>query len=180
MQKIWKDYGAITIGTILIGLATKNIFDPASMVTGGVSGIAIIGKELWNLPLWVTNTVLNIPLFLAGFKIMGWKFIKRTLYATVLLSVAFYILPEPYYQSGTFDDTDYVAAYQALQDAKNAEEYGVAAAEIQAINAKKLPLIALAWEQAYFPYRTDRFVGWENWPSTGVINQDTWFTVTLK
>ena len=39
MQKIWKDYGAITIGTILIGLATKNIFDPASMVTGGVSGI---------------------------------------------------------------------------------------------------------------------------------------------
>ena len=73
MQKIWKDYGAITLGTILIGLATKNIFDPASMVTGGVSGIAIIGKELRNLPLWVTNTVLNIPLFLAGFKIMGWK-----------------------------------------------------------------------------------------------------------
>ena len=97
MQKIWKDYGAITIGTILIGLATKNIFDPASIVTGGVSGIAIIGKELWNLPLWVTNTVLNIPLFLAGFKIMGWKFIKRTLYATVLLSVAFYILPEGMY-----------------------------------------------------------------------------------
>ena len=84
MQKIWKDYGAITIGTILIGLATKNIFDPANMVTGGVSGVAIIGKELWGLPLWVTNTVLNIPLFLAGFKIMGWKFIKRTLYATVL------------------------------------------------------------------------------------------------
>ena len=67
------------------------------MVTGGVSGVAIIGKELWGLPLWVTNTVLNIPLFLAGFKIMGWKFIKRTLYATVLLSVVFYILPEGMY-----------------------------------------------------------------------------------
>ena len=63
MQKVWKDYGAITLGTILIGLATKNIFDPANMVTGGVSGVAIIGKELWGLPLWVTNTVLNIPLF---------------------------------------------------------------------------------------------------------------------
>ena len=97
MQKVWKDYGAITLGTILIGLATKNIFDPANMVTGGVSGVAIIGKELWGLPLWVTNTVLNIPLFLAGFKIMGWKFIKRTLYATVLLSVVFYILPEGMY-----------------------------------------------------------------------------------
>lgn len=93
---------------------------------------------------------------------------------------AFYILPEPYYQSGTFDDSDYVAAYQALQNAKNTEEYGIAAAEIQAINAEKFPLIALAWEQAYFPYRTDRFAGWENWPSTGVINQDTWFQVTLQ
>ena len=96
MQKIWKDYGAITIGTILIGLATK-IFLIRQHGNRSVSGIAIIGKELWNLPLWVTNTVLNIPLFLAGFKIMGWKFIKRTLYATVLLSVAFYILPEGMY-----------------------------------------------------------------------------------
>ena len=51
--------------------------------------------------------------------------------------------------------------------------------EIQAINAEN-SLIALAWEQAYFPYRTDRFAGWENWPSTGVINQDTWFQVTLQ
>ena len=65
MQKIWKDYGAITIGTILIGLATKNIFDPASMVTGGVSGIAIIGKELWNLPL---SKRLSKMLIWPGFK----------------------------------------------------------------------------------------------------------------
>lgn len=28
MQKIWKDYGAITIGTILIGLATKIFLIP--------------------------------------------------------------------------------------------------------------------------------------------------------
>lgn len=28
MQKVWKDYGAITLGTILIGLATKNILIP--------------------------------------------------------------------------------------------------------------------------------------------------------
>ena len=95
MQKIWKDYGAITMGTILIGLATKNILIPP-MVTK-VFRYSYYWKGTLGLPLWVTNTVLNIPLFLAGFKIMGWKFIKRTLYATVLLSVAFYILPEGMY-----------------------------------------------------------------------------------
>ena len=94
MQKVWKDYGAITLGTILIGLATKNIFDPASMVTGGVSGVAIIMKELARVPLWVTNTVLNIPLFLAAWKIKGWGFIKRTAVATVALSVSLYVIPE--------------------------------------------------------------------------------------
>ena len=51
----------IVAGTFLIGFAIKNIYDPVSMVTGGVSGVAIIAKELWSVPLWLTNTVLNIP-----------------------------------------------------------------------------------------------------------------------
>lgn len=45
MQKIWKDYGAITIGTILIGLATKNIFDPASMVTGAFPVLPLLVRN---------------------------------------------------------------------------------------------------------------------------------------
>ena len=81
-----RDYLAITVGTILIAFAIKNIFDPVSMVTGGVSGAAIILKELWQVPLWLTNTVLNIPLFLAAFRMMGWQFIGRTLYSTAMLS----------------------------------------------------------------------------------------------
>ena len=67
----------IVAGTFLIGFAIKNIYDPVSMVTGGVSGVAIIAKELWSVPLWLTNTVLNIPLFAAGFFFCGWRFIKH-------------------------------------------------------------------------------------------------------
>ena len=88
------DYAMIVAGTFLIGFAIKNIYDPVSMVTGGVSGVAIIAKELWSVPLWLTNTVLNIPLFAAGFFFCGWRFIKRTLFATVMLSVSLYVLPE--------------------------------------------------------------------------------------
>ena len=87
----------IVAGTFLIGFAIKNIYDPVSMVTGGVSGVAIIAKELWSVPLWLTNTVLNIPLFAAGFFFCGWRFIKRTLFATVMLSVSLYVLPEASY-----------------------------------------------------------------------------------
>lgn len=88
------DYALIVVGALLMGVAIKNIYDPANMVTGGVSGVAIIAKELWGAPLWLTNTALNIPLFIAAMYFMGWTFIKRTLFATVMLSLSLYILPE--------------------------------------------------------------------------------------
>ena len=34
------DYGMIVIGTVLMSMGIKNIFDPANMVTGGVTGAA--------------------------------------------------------------------------------------------------------------------------------------------
>lgn len=91
------DYAIIVAGTLLIGFAIKSLYDPVSMVTGGVSGVAIIVKELCGLPLWLTNTMLNIPLFAVAYFVMGWKFIKRTLFATIMLSFSLYILPEAAY-----------------------------------------------------------------------------------
>ena len=56
--------------------------------------MAIVVKELAGIPLWLNNTILNIPLFLAAWKIQGWRFIKRTLVATVALSLSLYVIPE--------------------------------------------------------------------------------------
>ena len=90
----------IILGSFIMGFAIKNMYDPVNLVTGGVSGIAIIVKGMVGLPLWLTNTVLNIPLFLAAWKLKGWNFIKRTLVATVALSVSLYVLPERAFLSG--------------------------------------------------------------------------------
>ena len=72
-----------------MGFAIKNIYDPLNLVTGGVSGLAIVIKSKVGVPLWLTNTLLNIPLFLASYRIKGWRFIKRTLVSTVSLSAVF-------------------------------------------------------------------------------------------
>ena len=93
-RPVWVDYTMIIVGAFIMGFAIKNMYDPVNLVTGGVSGVAIIMKELAHVPLWVTNTVLNIPLFLAAWKIKGWGFIKRTAVATVALSVSLYVIPE--------------------------------------------------------------------------------------
>lgn len=89
-----RDYILIVIGASIMGFAIKNIYDPVGLVTGGVSGIAIILKSQLGIPLWLTNTALNIPLFLVSLKLKGWSFIKRTFVATVTLSASLYVIPE--------------------------------------------------------------------------------------
>lgn len=93
-RAVWMDYSLMIIGSFIMGFAIKNIYDPVNLVTGGVSGVAIILKDLMGIPLWLTNTMLNIPLFLAAFKMKGWSFIKRTFVSTAALSLSLYILPE--------------------------------------------------------------------------------------
>ncbi len=88
------DYILMVAGSFIMGFAIKNIYDPAGLVTGGVSGVAIILKDMAGIPLWCTNTMLNIPLFLASLKMKGWKFIKRSFVATAALSVSLYVIPE--------------------------------------------------------------------------------------
>ena len=77
------EYLMIIVGTGLMSLAINSVFDASGMVTGGFSGVAIIVKA-WTkgvidggIPLWVTNIGLNVPLFLIGWKIHGFSFVKK-------------------------------------------------------------------------------------------------------
>ena len=89
-----QDYLIIVLGAFIMGFAIKNIYDPQGLVTGGVSGLAIILKEKIGLPLWITNMGVNIPLFLLSFRLRGWKFVKRVLVAEAALTLSLAILPE--------------------------------------------------------------------------------------
>ena len=96
----------IIAGTGLLAFAIKCIFDPVGLVTGGFTGIAILVKNLTGIfykggiPLWFANLVLNIPFFLLALKIKGKKFIGRTAFATILLSVWLYLIPELDFEIG--------------------------------------------------------------------------------
>jgi len=91
---VFWEYAAILAGTFIMGFAIKNLYDPIALVTGGFTGIAIILKNLLGVPLWITNTLLNIPLFLVAIPKLGWNFVKRTFFATVCLSLALAVIPD--------------------------------------------------------------------------------------
>ena len=84
----------IVLGTLLVSAAVKFIYAPADLDTGGVSGVAVILESVAGTPLWLTNTLCNIPLFVLGWILLGWAFIRRTLAATALMSLELYLLPE--------------------------------------------------------------------------------------
>lgn len=90
----------IILGTGIMALGIQCIYDPAGLVTGGFSGLAIVIRSVtagWvrgGVPLWLTNLVLNIPVFIVAFFRMGKKFIGRTLFGTALLSVWLYAIPQ--------------------------------------------------------------------------------------
>ena len=85
-KKPWYlEYLLIFVGTGLMGTAITSCFDAAGMVTGGFSGIAILVKA-WTkglygngIPLWITNLILNVPLFLLATKIKGFAFVRKAL-----------------------------------------------------------------------------------------------------
>ena len=92
------EYLMIIAGTGLMALAINSVFDASGMVTGGFSGIAIIIKGSQGIidggiPLWVTNMGLNIPLFLIGWKINGFSFVKKALIGEIALSTWLAIEP---------------------------------------------------------------------------------------
>lgn len=101
--RAYREYFSIVCGSLLVAVAINSIFEMLSIVIGGVTGIAIIIKELtrnritmWEdgVPLWLSNLVINIPLFIfAGYKI-GKKFLLRTISSTLLVSLFLGIVPQ--------------------------------------------------------------------------------------
>ncbi|MDO5291619.1 MAG: YitT family protein [bacterium] len=92
-------YLMVTIGTIIMAVAINTVYAPLGLVTGGVSGIAIIVKYFTEpfiqggVPIWLTNALVNIPLFVAAYIVLGKKSVMNTIYATVSLTVALFFIP---------------------------------------------------------------------------------------
>ena len=84
---------------------------------------------------------------------------------------------DPISMWGTCSLEDFTAAYNHLLNATGEEDYAAAAKELQQVNVKELVGVPLCWDKAYYPYRTDKYTGWVNYPGWGVINPDTWYNL---
>jgi uncharacterized membrane-anchored protein YitT (DUF2179 family) len=82
-----KNFILIVLGAYLISLSINMFLLPHKMTTGGASGIATILYYLSNIPMGITILAINLPLFVIAVVKLGKKFVIKTIFSTVLLSV---------------------------------------------------------------------------------------------
>ena len=88
-------YVVITLSAIMYGLGIGLFLNPNQLAPGGISGIAIILKEVFPmLPgVGVLIIIINVPIMILGAWKFGKKFILSTLYSLIVSSVAIDALP---------------------------------------------------------------------------------------
>jgi uncharacterized membrane-anchored protein YitT (DUF2179 family) len=83
-KKRTEKIGFLLIGTLLYSLYISLLLSPNDIGSGGIMGITLIVQELFHTPIGLTQLVLNIPLFLLGFRFLR----KRFMFLSGLIVVA--------------------------------------------------------------------------------------------
>ena len=93
MKKQLKSYGIITLGSVIFALAFDVFFAANQVAMGGITGLAqVINALVPGLSVGTLAFVLNIPLFLAGWKFIGWHLLASSLYSLAVSSLAIHAI----------------------------------------------------------------------------------------
>ena len=87
---IWqetKDYFNITLGLLLYTFGFTVFLLPYEIVTGGIAGIGAIVFYATKFPVQWTFFIINAVLIVAALKELGIKFLAKTIYATLAITV---------------------------------------------------------------------------------------------
>ena len=85
---IFKELLGITVGAVIIAISFNALVIPYELLSGGLSGLAIMANYLFGLPVSLGIFLLNIPIFLWAMKELNRKFILYSLLGTLVLTIA--------------------------------------------------------------------------------------------
>ena len=82
-----KRYLFMVLGCLSYAASLGVFLIPNEIVGGGVSGAASLIQIITNLPAGIFIVLINAPILIFGFKLMGWKFIVRCFVTTAVLGL---------------------------------------------------------------------------------------------
>lgn len=99
MKKLLMDYGLLLLGCILFSSYAALFLTPAGIGTGGILGIALCLEKMFHFKIGLTTILLNVPLFIFGFKFLGKKFAFKSAVVVLVssLMIDYIIMVAPNY-----------------------------------------------------------------------------------
>ncbi len=83
-----KRYVSVAIGCLIAAAAVNLFFVPHHLLSGGVSGLAMIFYFLFDWPIGLVGALMNIPLFFAAHRLMDRSYVLNALFGLSVFSVA--------------------------------------------------------------------------------------------
>lgn len=94
----------IIIGNFILALGVMGFIIPSGIITGGVTGIALVCQHFFETPISLTVYIVNGLMFVLGYVILGRKFALGTLLSTVIYPFFLMVLGEvEFFHSMTTD-----------------------------------------------------------------------------
>ena len=86
--QLLRDYALIALGCLIFALGFDLFMEPHSINVGGVSGVAMLLVEVTGIgSVGVFTVLLNVPLFLMGYKVLGKRFFFGSLFGMLVSSL---------------------------------------------------------------------------------------------
>lgn len=86
--QLLRDYALIALGCLIFALGFDLFMEPHSINVGGVSGVAMLLVEVTGIgSVGVFTVILNVPLFLMGYKVLGKRFFFGSLFGMLASSL---------------------------------------------------------------------------------------------
>lgn len=96
LKTLAADLGFDLVGCILYAVGINCFIMPQDFASGGVSGIALIITYLTGLPNGTITFLLNIPLIIFSFKILGHMFLLKSVKTLAILTLCIDVLTQPF------------------------------------------------------------------------------------
>ena len=92
MRRIISKYALITLGSVIYAIGFQYFMFPNQIVSGGLTGIAMILNRFTNWPVGMMILVMNTPLFLIAWRHFGLDYLIGSLVGTAVSSVCVDVL----------------------------------------------------------------------------------------
>ena len=83
----WLLFMMVALGNVLYALAVKLFILPATLVSCGTTGIALVVNNLWGLPISQFILIFNLIMLGLGWWVMGRQFAMTTMFSSIFYPV---------------------------------------------------------------------------------------------